>query len=343
MKSYFIIALNVLFLQVIFSGCRKTSTVEPVSATWKRIDLVHDANIILNTVTDGRKLYCSGAYINSAIDTSNRISYVTSWTVSLNRMPRNSKYTVSFSEDNKTMYINSYKDSLLNYGTQVHVSNVDPQLVSYNAENLSPREIVAINDNGQVLVSGMDGPNHHNFYLITFNIHDAVFEYTPRSVVKLAIPAFVNPPTEIHSSNNDFFIVNYLNSTMYKIDPNGNVVATLSPLWGGEMFQYNNKLFLIHGSSILSSTDNGSSFSGNSYSADFNGYYFRSYGEKIFTFVPYSGVGLFEFTSTGFTIKPIMNKGLENTHITSVTFFNNKVFVSTLTGLYYLDWKDIIT
>jgi hypothetical protein len=340
MKGTTIIAA---FISILMIGCRKTTPgLLKADANWTKMALVNDANIILNSVTDGKKLYCSGPFINSVIDTTTRIGYVTSRTVSLNRMPRNSKYAVSFSEDNKTMYINSFQDSLSNYGTQLHVSSVDPQLVSFNTENLSPAEKMAINDNGQVLVSAMDRPNHYNFYLITFNIHhDGSFEYAPKSVVKLSIPAFLNPPTEVHTFNNDFFILDYLKSTMYKIDASGNVVAALSPLWGGEMFQYNNKLYLVHVSTILSSPDNGSSFTGNTYSADFTGYYFRSYGDKIFTFDPYSGVGVFEFSSTGFTIKQIINKGLENTHITAVTFFNNKLYVSTLTGLYCLDWKDV--
>jgi len=257
-------------------------------------------------------------------------------------MPRNPKYKVSFSEDNKVMFINSNKDSLGNYGTQVHVSMIDPQLIIFDTENLSAGDKIAINDNGQVLVSGMDRPNHHNFYLITFNINDGAFQYAPKSVVKLPIPAFFNPPTEVHASYSDFFIVDYLSAAMYKIDANGNLVATHSPLWGGEMFQFNNKLYLIHGSSILNSSDNGSSFTVNTYNSDFSDYYFRSYGDKIFAFVPYSGVGFFEFTSTGFTIKQISNKGMENTHITAVTFFNNKIYVSTLTGLYWLDWKDVV-
>jgi hypothetical protein len=331
----------VVIILLFIASCKKNGNDAPVVISWTKLALVHDANIILNTVTDGKKLYCSGAYINSTIDSTSRVSYVTSWAVSLNRMPRNPKYTISFSEDNKIMFINSYKDSLRNYGTRVHVSVVDPQLIAFNSENLSAVDKIAINDNGQVLVSGMDRPNHHNFYLITFNINDGAFQYAPKSVVKLPIPALLNPPTEVHASNNDFFIVDYLSASMYKIDANGNVVATLSPLWGGEMFQFNNKLYLIHGSTILNSSDNGSSFSGNTYNSDFSVYYFRSYGDKIFAFVPYSSVGLFEFTSTGFTIKQILNKGLENTHITAVTFFNNKIYVSTLTGLYCLDWKDV--
>jgi hypothetical protein len=343
MKKHTTLPFLVIIL-VLFASCKKNGINAPVVVSWTKVALVQDANIILNTVTDGKKLYCSGAYINSTIDSTNRVSYITARTVSLNRMPANSKYAVTFSQDNKTLLINSYKDSLGNYGAAVHVSVVDPQLISFNAENLSAADKnIAINDNGQVLVSGMDRPNHHNYYLITFNIHDdGAFQYAPKSVVKLAVPAFFNPPTEVHASNNDFFILDYVSSTMYKIDTNGGIVATLSPLWGGEMFQFNNTLYLIHGSSIMSSSDNGSSFTGNTYNADFNRYYFRSHADKIFAFDPFSGVGVFEFTSTGFTIKQISNKGLENTHITAVTFFNNKIYVSTLTGLYCLNWKDVV-
>ena len=47
------------------------------------------------------------------------------------------------------------------------------------------------------------------------------------------------------------------------------------------------------------------------------------------------------FTPAGFAIKQIKNKGLEHTHVTALTYFNNKICVSTASGLYYLDWRDI--
>ncbi|WP_125869943.1 hypothetical protein [Williamwhitmania taraxaci] len=51
----------------------------------------------------------------------------------------------------------------------------------------------------------------------------------------------------------------------------------------------------------------------------------------------------FSISTTGITVKEIDNDGLAYNTITSVSKYTDKVYVSTLTGVYYISYKNFFT
>lgn len=338
---------QLLFLTLILclftlASCKKTP-VEKNPTSWKEVTLTGDAKIILNAVTDGKKLYCHGAYLATLVDSANKSSYISCQNPSLDRYPVHPKYFVYFNENKKGFYISSHQQMSQNSSGWAYLSDIDTSLIAFNAGSQRPIYQVGINDAAQVLVTAITSNNKFNFYLVSFrDAGDGTISVLLSSTKKLDLPSTGFIPGYVYSFGNNFFVQDPENNILYRIDQNGGSVPVVSNCWSPQMFRYQNKLYLLNNSSFWISNDDGLSFTEQyRYDANFNGYYFRVLNEKIFAFVPYSGVGVFEFTPNGFTIMPIKNKGLEDVHITALTYFNNKVYVSTTSGLYYLGWNDI--
>lgn len=330
-----------LFICIILA-CQKPP-VQTVEASWKQVQLSGDAKIILNAATDGQNLYCNGAYSISVIDTSEKVTGMILPFTSLDRNPVNSKYFISFSEDRKWFIVNSYRQLFSSYGGRAFASEIDSSIKEFNIANQSHADKVCINDRAQVLVSARVSGDKYNFYVVSFNVTgDGYIAALPSSVKKIEVLSFLNPPNRVFSFDNYFFIGDDERNVLYKIDTAGIIVSTVSPYWYSEMFKYKEKLYLVHGTSIRTSNDMGSTFTeSTNYNTDLSGFYFHVLNEQVFVFKPYQGIGIFEYTASGFKIDMIKNKGLENTHITSINYFNKRIYASTLTGLYYLNWKDI--
>lgn len=331
-----------LFICII-SACKK-SPVQTIEASWKQVELSGDAKIIFNAVTDGQNLYCNGAYAISVIDTSEKVAGMILPFTSLDRNPVNSKYFISFSGNKKWFIINSYKQMFSSYGGRAFASEVDSSIKEFNIVDQTLADRAGINDRAQVLISARASGEKYKFYMVNFNVTgDGYIATLPSSVKKIEVLSFLNPPNRVFSFDNYFFVGDDERNVLYKIDTAGMIVSIVSPYWQSEMFKYKEKLYLVHGTSIRTSIDMGSTFTqSNNYDADLSGFYFRVVNEQLFVFKPHEGIGIFEFTTSGFKIDMIKNKGLENTHITSIDYFNKRVYASTLTGLYYLNWKDIV-
>lgn len=345
MKRQSIINFFVSVLLVILaSSCKKEPLAEPAITPFKEVALTGDAKIILNATTDGQNLYCLGAYLNTTIDSVGKVSYMYTRTLSLDRLPAHPKYFLSFSDDRSTFYINSTKQST---GSSAVGSLPDANMSMFYTAISKPDNYVAINDDAQVLVNVRDKQFKYHLYLFSFSATEQGYFATLPTAVKKIPLAWQNSPGRIISIGTDFFVEadtligQFIHTITYKIDKGSNVVSTI-PHWAHQLFNYNNKLHMVTGNAIYTSTDGGTSFTaGYNYDADLQWHYFRVLNNKIFVFVPHGGLGIFEFTPNGFVIKELENSGLEDLNITAVNYFNQKVYVSTTSGLYYLDWKDI--
>jgi hypothetical protein len=334
----------VCLLIILFAatGCHKEN-LPAVEPSWKEVELMGDAKLILNAATDGQNLYCHGGYLTTIIDSLNEPHYISFLNYSLERNPVHSKYFMYFYENKKGFYINSYHQLQRTSGGRVYTFEVDSTLLTFSTENVTGNSKVAINDKAQVLVSGQTINDKFNCYLISFeDVGSGAIKTLPASIKKIALPPLLRAPSYIYSFGTNFFLYDDERAALHKIDSSGTIVATLPRCYSPKMFQYKGKLYIVTGSSILLSTDNGTTFpDGFNYNADLSDYYFRVLNEEIFVFKPYSGIGVFTFTSGGFEIKQVENKELNNVHITALTYFNKRVYASTTSGLYYLNRDDI--
>lgn len=348
MKSLHRAIAALLLPFVLFSfSCGKKDTPPPPKVVWQEFKGINDiSKIVLNATTDDKKLYLQGAYTVNIIDSQlkTRSMITTSATdVHYDMVPMHSKFFILFAGDKKSFTFNTFDDHGLAW---VHVSETDPNLDHFAFSTLSKTYKVGISDEGQVLVPGRDKEGKYHFYLFTFNISSGndgtSIGARPTSVKKIDVPAMRVEPQQVHSIGNDFFAMNSDIYSLYKIDRNGTVTATIPITPGSELFKYDNKLYLAGGSYISESTDGGNTFTRKYTTGGDLRLYFRVVNDKILVFHPYEGIGLFEFTSTGFTIRPLDLEGLEGNHLTALAYFRGNLYAATLSGLYYKKWEEAL-
>lgn len=341
------IAIILLPLVLFFLSCGKKDTPPPPKVVWQEFKGITDVSkILLNATTDGEKLLCQGAYGVSIIDSALKAkSYIVGRDINYDLLPAHPRFFITPAADKKSFSFWAYSQHF-NGSAFVLASETDPDLEHFEYTNQRKRYKVAINDEGQVLIPGRNKDGSYHFYLFTFSIGTTntgvSIAARPLSVQKIAVPPLSQPPAEVHSIGNDFFALDYERSTLYRIDRAGMVTATITPNWGGELFRYGNELYQVHGTTISVSANGGSTFTPKYSAGQDIESYFRVVNDKILVFHPLSGIGLFEFTPEGFTIRPLDMEGLEGNHLTALAYFRGNLYAATLSGLYFKKWEQAL-
>lgn len=326
---------------ILFAGCKKQS-IETTQPVWQQVgSLQKEGKIVLNAATNGTELFTYGPYLLNITDKELASASFFHGALSMDFAPINGNFFGYFY--NQTFIFQSYKAiQSSNYGS-IPLSEIDPSAKEFNTTNQSKRYKWAISDQGQVLLSVINQNGTYSVYLLTFIVEPNSGAVAARpSIKKIAIPALMLSPTSFYSIADQFFFFSSDHNTLYTVNKQGVVVATNNAS-DGELFYYKGMVYLVQGSQMLISKDGGLTFT-NEYifDQDLREYYFRVLEDRLFVFKPNEGIGLFEFTPTGFQIKPLDMQGLEGNLITQLTYFNQKLFVATLSGLYYKNWDAVL-
>lgn len=346
MKGNLYLLISYYIVLLLLVGCNKEA-IEGEKAVWQQVSsITNDSKIILNASTDGKQLFTYGPYNLNITDSQLHSKTIIHGANSLNIPPTNGNFFGYFFEDCNLLFVNSYQamQSHLNAAI-LSLGEISATAKAFNTTNLSKRYVWALSDQGQVLLSVKEQDDRYSVYLVSFNIVNGSGAVgRPYFIKKIGIAPLHNSPTTFYFLQDRFFFFANENGigTLYTLDKQGDVIATNS-VFDGELFFYKDVLYLVHGNELRLSKDGGLSFNEHlSLNQDLSSYYFRIIKDKIFVFKPRSGIGLFEFTPGGFQIKEVVMTGLEGNLITQLTLFNEKLFVSTLTGLYYKDWQDVL-
>ena len=210
------------------------------------------------------------------------------------------------------------------------------QLVSYYSG-----ECMAINNNNQALIPYLSTDNDYSLKLLLVNIRvksDGIIRLDTISTKVIKIPDSSEYNVISIQSLNDIFYVTTSSKT-YRVNTAGELQnVTNNRLYS--IVESNKVLYGFGGESIFSSIDSGLTWTkGYSIPAEYIMFKYSKVNNKI---IAYRNSQLFEITLTQDSIiaRELDNDGLVGKTITSVSGFGNKVYATSLSGLYFKTIED---
>jgi hypothetical protein len=197
----------------------------------------------------------------------------------------------------------------------------------------------------------LNSGNHDFLLLKNLNLDDSVFSY--KDVSKLAQRISFKGGARENSFGDNIYVIDSnifissFNNGLYRLDASGNIQRINDLAFNGSMFKFNGKLYAgVYG--LYESTDNGSTWKNLGNDTDY-GVAFRSF---IINKTPYFllgsginyGTGITRIASNAFGnlyYEVLDTDGLENNQITSLTLFKDKLYATTLSGVYSTDFKSL--
>jgi hypothetical protein len=349
--------LSLLFGIMIFLGCTKEKLVEiPVpfekQYRWKLdSNFMYDNSVIANSFATENELYLYGKYFSVVTFDKNNKERVENYRL---RGEPNVNFKMPISE---TFFINTFQSTVLFIPTQGPVTEYNTS--SYRFGNINANltttlafpsyefgQCMAINKKNQALIpytsynptTNTFDANNFNFILSDVNVINdgqrAVITKTKTVSLNDADFAMYNLFT-----HKDYFIASFRSSN-HKIYTDGTVKTIYRNGTLRRIIAKNDTLYAFSsGGDILRSTNDAEDWmklgTGSNNLANVN--YYLIGNEIVGTYMSQ----LYHFVTNGntITIKEIDNDGMVARYITSVSRFKDKVFVTTLTGVYTVDAK----
>jgi hypothetical protein len=346
--------LYLLLSTLAFLGCTKEKIIEiptPVDKQYRwKLDsnFLYNNSIIMNSLATENELYLYGRYFSVLSYDKDSKEKVINYGLRGEPNP-NFKMPISSS-----FFINTFQSTVIFIPTLQPVSggeqyyrigNVNPNLTNILAlPSYDFGQCMAINNKNQALIpySSYDpinniGSNYFSFLLVNINVtndgYRAEVAKTQTVVIDNEGPYVTNLFT-----HKDYFIT--LLRKNYKVYTDGKF-KQISPNYAlKKVFQKSDTLYAFSfDGSILRSTNDAEDWiklgTGNFNLANLN--YYLINNEVIGTY--FSQLFHFKINGNNITIREIDNDGLVTRYITSVSKFKEKVFVTTLTGVYTIDYK----
>ncbi len=358
MKKIFILS----FILFIITSCKPIVTEKIVykdkECSWKQ-DLRFsrgDDSILLNSFASDKKLNISAISHWATIDKQDNIEGTLNFEYYLNysikrKIPITDKIFTYYWEKQNYLVINSTSYPIASYIPYFDIKEYDTTFSRINDDGIDKKiEFMAITENMYCLFPYLTKSNEARFLIIrpNYKIHNDKLYVSPNTntvfVKKVEADVFKNNSyLYFITSYYDNFFVN-VGHKFYTIDTLGNVNKVLNHNIF-QMINLSDSLIAIDANyQTYLSLDNGNSWekflaiSCNDFSKS-NGCYhnFEVIDNKIIAY-PRCAVGqLYQLSieDNNFKIDTIPSDGLELKDITSISEFNEKVYVTTLSGLFY--------
>ena len=211
----------------------------------------------------------------------------------------------------------------------MEMSDVDPDFRSFDLPRFETSLAVLLDHENRVLVSYVTNDGSYKLLLVQLDVTDSLAgdEISVRS--NRLLPS-LNRALALHEFDNNFYVTTF--EATQRIDAQGNVDDVASPLPLRKMFQVEGLLVGINFESIYSSTD------GVHWTTGGNSETLRllRYTQARGLALAYYNSQIFQLTreGTSLQIRELNNEGLSGHEITSIAVLEDKVFVTTLSGVF---------
>jgi hypothetical protein len=332
---------KVLFLLVIcFIGCEKEK-VNVKQPSWEphpQFELA--SKVKFNSYSTNDELYLYGPYYFSVLDKQGQVkNYTTVLDYPYGKKLAITKdLYVEMSLISHYMRIAKVKDpENSNLSPLVDLKLYDEYFTNFNFDSYAYNPSLAINDLNQLLISVYTNTPDNKVYVYLLDVDITSLVLKIANFKKIAIPGVANlggsHPNYIKAID-DFFLVSTADGTQ-KVYSDGAVKKVLNSRIL-EVFKKNGKLYaFFEPDKLYISKDNGETwkeFVGID-SRIVNALYYNV-GDSL-TF--YKGSQLFsaKFEEANYSIRELKNEGIEGNQITSISEFNDSVFVTSYSGVFY--------
>lgn len=255
-----------------------------------------------------------------------------------------------------TMLITVYQDEILVIAPTSNL--IGGGLIEFNATDYDPGfvryelpwrfdEVTPVVDEKYLLIpyySQQSTPQKRFCFLVEVDAGTTP-RVTIRNVKKLVFEqtgtGLLNNLSNLSVVNGRFF-VSYDAGPMYQVDTTGTIKEKGQKLNG--FFKVNNLLFAHWGSHLYVSDDQGENFRFFTPAGDVTWAFrkSRNFGQETFQYVD-DNILQVTFQANALSWQALDNTGLERSRITSLAKCGNRVFITTLNGVFYKDWAEFKT
>jgi hypothetical protein len=317
--------------------------VEP-SASWKEDPrFTNLSKIIINSFTTEEKLLLYGPMLFASISKDNQIVRYALWFSypEYFRLPISSQYFVKTHEE--YVYFTSSDYPVTDYYGRLNLKELEPTFKKIDFGSLYQTGAISINDVGQCLIP-LQTTNPNNIivtYIFNISVQNEYFvKITDTTKIILENPS-PDPYPGVYFTKaigNDFIVAAH--GATFKVYQNGtsklvlnnslqNIFSHAGKLYGFKQFE---KLYI--------SEDNGESWVLNNHFPDsFVIANYFSIGDSVVASIN-SDIFTINLSKDRIKINDLNNEGLEGNEITSISEFNDSIYVSTYSGVFLKNKAD---
>lgn len=255
------------------------------------------------------------------------------------KIPICDDYFISYSTSNGWIaFIPSMNPVLSGAGVSLRLQNIDTTYAYFDFIHFSSGECIAINDKKQSLIpytSFVDSKKVLKLALIDITTEFITSNYyldTLKVNILTITDEYQYDVIALESVGENFFLTT--NSKVYRIDNSGNIENVLSTRIN-KIIESSGKIYGFGRDNIYISSDKGYTWQeGYSVQYDYSLLNYSKIGDKIIGY-RYGQLWELQINDTELIVQELDNDGLDGISITSVSSFDKKVFLSTLSGVFY--------
>lgn len=340
--------LLLLFLVCVLTSCEKEKVlVKEPKKSWTIHDgFLYDRKIYFSNYTNNEVLCLYGPNYLSQLDKKRR---VTSWLMVGRTYPYGKKLPIS-----ENVVPSIFSDTLIFLGRTFNLGgpaghvgirdfSKDFSLMRMSSF-LNGRLTMALNNKNQLLLPVQLNPNNERLILLDLDVSEDPFGFSTR--IKIKTFQIIAPPTSIGDTGlyfiqdmGDDFIVSRSAST-YKIGSTGQVTK-INNQATYQLFTFSGKIFCIGFDNMIVSLDGGNSWKEfKNVPPEWRGGVMQPIGDSlIFSYL--SKFFSVKIKDSGeFSLRELRNDGIEENEVTTLTNFNDSIYATTYSGVYYKSKKD---
>lgn len=349
MKFYHSILILLLF------SCEKqvTETIEVEKVTsWKPFSTIsHEQKIIYNSETDSSNLYFYGENSFIKLNLTDPLFYIIGNRQSNSKPAMSARYSIDFTN---YAYFKSGNTSRISNGIRV-ILNGNP-LQSFSKDptfsfqdfdsTFSPSTSIYVSNyfvypigfisSNDFFITVVNDPinSSRNAILICKIVVSVVDMFTKE--INLVEKRVIDIPSEYDQwyatsffyTGENFIVSSYHKA--YVVDMESNLTIVLEKSLS-DIILFDNKLYALSGNELLVSIDNGKNWASIGNNIPLNSHFFLV--NKSLGFFVGQQIAILDLMTN--QIIELKNDGLESNRIVSIKKYNNQVFVSTLSGVFY--------
>lgn len=368
-------ALFYISVVIFFTACTKEKIVEvekivekTTEYKWKRHSIFKDIYAaVLNSYAtadtlflDGRSFFILEDSINATLTSESKCiglskGFGSDQNINYKNPINNTLYLNGSWSNGDYIFINQVSGKSFNYGDyQVNMKNYDVNFDRFDIQSSLSKVCIKLNNKNQLLIpyknKTVDASYTYdaNFLLMDFILVPYAGSYridtlrTKKIKIEYQHANTGNHYIDEVFTFKDYFIFSF-NSNVYKLNSDG-TLKIFNNLYFNNVFNKRDTLYATNYNSLFISTDEGNNWNQLMSGTLPNLIYYKFYQiNNELVVANYSNLYHVIIGNNTVQVKELENNGLDGNYITSISQYRSRVYVTSLSGVYYRNLKNFFT
>lgn len=256
------------------------------------------------------------------------------------KLPIGPDYLISFTQiDGEVRFYSTMIPNSVTESASLNIKDIDNTFLNFKHQHnhFSISECCVINDQNQALIPYTS--NINSWYALKLALVDISVREMPSNYVEIIKTETINIPDEWHhrlhaiESVGEYFFIT-TQSKVFRMDSKGNIVTVSdTPLL--RIIESSGKLYGVSNKSVFISSDKGLTWKEvYNVQQELSWISLSKVDDKIVGY-RYSQLWEITFSENDVVVRELDNYGIDGVSITSLSVFDNIVYLSTMSGVFY--------